>query len=118
MRNISYEIILGRVFMSHSNMVIDFQTQTVSITPYFDLLSVSTVVIPPHTTKTIKACFDQEHRHILPENGSLAIEEDNINKLVSEESSSTISDGTADITVKNKTDEKVVIPAKTKLGKG
>ena len=118
MRNISYEIILGRVFMSHSNMVIDFQARTVSITPYFDLLSVSTVVIPPHTTKTVKAHFDREHQHTLPENGSLTIEEDNINDLVCEESNSTISDGTADITVTNKTDEKVVIPAETKLGKG
>ena len=27
MRNISYEIILGRVFMSHSNMVIDFKNK-------------------------------------------------------------------------------------------
>ena len=118
MRNISYEIILGRVFMSHSNMVIDFQKQTVSITPYFDLLSVSTVVIPPNTSKIIKTHFDQEHQHALPEKGSLNIEEESIDDLVCEESNSTISDGVADITVTNKTDEKVVIPAETKVGKG
>ena len=118
MRNISYEIILGRVFMSHSNMVIDFQKQTVSITPYFDLLSVSTVVVPPNTSKIIKTYFDQEYQHALPERGTLNVEEESIDDLVCEESNSSISDGVADITVTNTTDEKVVIPAETKVGKG
>ena len=118
MKNISYEIILGRVFMSHSNMLIDFQNRTVSVTPYFDLLSVSTVVIPPNTTKTIKAHFDQEHQHALPEKGSLNIEEDCIDNVICQESNSIISDGVADITVTNKTNEKIVIPAEAKVGKG
>ena len=76
------------------------------------------MVVPPNTTKNIKAHFDQEYQHTLPEKGSLTIEEESTDKLVCEESSSTTSDGITDITVTNKTDEKVVIPAETKLGKG
>ena len=104
--------------MSHSNMVIDFQSRTVSITPYFDLLSVSAVVVAPRTTKTIKAHLDQEHQNALPEKGSLIIEENNIDSLVCEERDSIISDGVADITITNKTDERIVVPAETKIGKG
>ena len=118
MRNISYEIILGRVFMAHSNMIIDFQKQTVSITRYFNLFTVSTVVVPPNTTKVVKAHVDAEHNNIISEKDSLKIEENNTGSLKCEKGKSNISDGFTEVIVTNNTNEEVTIPTETKLAKG
>ena len=117
-RNVTSEVILGRDFMKHTGMVIDYQKSTITFSPYLQLYTVSTVVIPPQTEKVIKTHSNYYNGDLREAPLQIDGSSDDAGRLHCKTNEVNIRDGIADIKVFNETSNKILIPPDTDIARG
>ena len=112
-------IVIGRDFMMKSCMKIDYARHTISVTPFLFLYTIYSISVPAKSSVEVEASVERPHRDLTLITSPIKVFENSpIEGIKCKEDITPVSGDTTKVTIKNDTEQGIVVPRRTPVGIG
>ena len=112
-------IVIGRDFMTKSCMKIDYARHTISVTPFLFLYTIYSISVPAKSSVEVEASVERPHRDLTLITSPIKVFENSpIEGIKCKEDITPVSGDTTKVTIKNDTEQGIVVPRRTPVGIG
>ena len=112
-------IVIGHDFMMKSCMKIDYARHTISVTPFLFLYTIYSISVPAKSSVEVEASVERPHRDLTLITSPIKVFENSpIEGIKCKEDITPVSGDTTKVTIKNDTEQGIVVPRRTPVGIG
>ena len=112
-------IVIGHDFMMKSCMKIDYARHTISVTPFLFLYTIYSISVPAKSSVEVEASVERPHRDLTLITSPIKVFENSpMEGIKCKEDITPVSGDTTKVTIKNDTEQGIVVPRRTPVGIG
>ena len=112
-------IVIGHDFMMKSCMKIYYARDTISLTPFLFLYNIYSISVPAKSSVEVEASVERPHRDLTLITSPIKVFENSPTEGIKcKEDITPVSGDTTKVTIKNDTEQGIVVPRRTPVGTG